>query len=179
MSEKACKRCGEIKPLEMYARSKSTRDGHIGICKPCEVIRVREWKEKNPEKAKAWFTNAQARNEAKVLPTEGSRVCNECGKEKHITEFGRDSQTKDGIRSRCKICNTAAMKARYHAEPEKHREKTNQWRAANPERNAAYMARYQDEHREERNAHRAQYRLKNRRCYTSHSRRYGYDGSAS
>lgn len=33
--EKRCRRCGEVKRLEHFARRKQTLDGHVSACRPC------------------------------------------------------------------------------------------------------------------------------------------------
>ena len=39
-TEKKCKHCGIIKPLDRFYRAKRTLDGYIGHCIPCERVRA-------------------------------------------------------------------------------------------------------------------------------------------
>lgn len=38
------------------------------------------------------------------------KVCSGCGEEKNISEFHKDKYKKDGIKSRCKVCNSLCDK---------------------------------------------------------------------
>lgn len=40
---KPCKRCGVVKPLDAFSAAPSNKDGHINTCKPCVVVRNREY----------------------------------------------------------------------------------------------------------------------------------------
>ena len=40
MSEKKCKKCGEVKPLTDYYTHPSPKDGHLGHCKSCHKIKT-------------------------------------------------------------------------------------------------------------------------------------------
>jgi hypothetical protein len=63
--------------------------------------------------------------------------CNKCQQLKPLDEFYRMAQMRDVYRNDCKACNLATKAARYRANPEPARERTRQWRLANPERYAA------------------------------------------
>lgn len=41
------------------------------------------------------------------MTTTTTKICRVCGKEKPISEFGKNSQYKDGLDSRCKDCRNA------------------------------------------------------------------------
>ncbi|KKL76892.1 hypothetical protein LCGC14_2040310 [marine sediment metagenome] len=58
-----------------------------------------------------------------------SKVCTKCGLEKELTEFYRQSATKDGLRYWCKECVA-------------------QWRKDNPERRSISDAKYDRKYRE-------------------------------
>lgn len=56
MDEKACKKCGEIKPLSDYHKHRQTSDGRFGKCKKCYNLGVKERLDKlklDPEWAEA------------------------------------------------------------------------------------------------------------------------------
>jgi uncharacterized protein YlaI len=61
-----------------------------------------------------------------------SRVCIKCGVEKSLTEFHRNSKSKDGHLSQCKSCK--ALYSRSHAPAYRKRAAhiARVWRAANP-----------------------------------------------
>ena len=68
---------------------------------------------------------------------DGSRTCTWCGSRKSISEFG----TSRGLpRAHCLQCACADRRARYDAEPDKHRSRVIQWIKANPDRSHAIKA---------------------------------------
>ena len=48
--EKACTRCGVVKPLDGFYRRKESRDGRLSECKECTCERNRRWHEENRDK---------------------------------------------------------------------------------------------------------------------------------
>jgi hypothetical protein len=66
--------------------------------------------------------------------------CNKCGEIKPLADFYRMPEMRDGYRNDCKACNLAAKAARYQANPERARERTQRWRIANPDKYAATQA---------------------------------------
>lgn len=50
MSRKKCTKCGEIKPLEEYHNSVSTKDGRYAMCKPCVNAKNNAWRNANKGK---------------------------------------------------------------------------------------------------------------------------------
>jgi hypothetical protein len=50
---KTCKQCGEVKPLDEFHKSKSTRDGYRGDCKACHNATSRQWRAAHPERMAA------------------------------------------------------------------------------------------------------------------------------
>lgn len=60
---KACKRCGEVKPLDEFYRHPGTRDGHLGICKICKILIVN----KSPYKAKKTQAEKARQSDLKVI----------------------------------------------------------------------------------------------------------------
>lgn len=51
--KKICKKCGEEKPLNSFAKNKRRKDGCSDWCKDCQ----KQYKEANPEKFKAIYEN--------------------------------------------------------------------------------------------------------------------------
>ena len=50
--EKACRRCGEVKPFEGFAPDPHRADGFRDECRPCGHLAVREWASRNREKVR-------------------------------------------------------------------------------------------------------------------------------
>lgn len=48
---KLCNRCGEVKPVELFSRDKSKRDGRCSNCKDCSRKTRKEWYAANRERA--------------------------------------------------------------------------------------------------------------------------------
>lgn len=48
--EKQCNKCGEVKPLEMFCKNKTTKDGHGRECKQCAAERSKAMRKADPEK---------------------------------------------------------------------------------------------------------------------------------
>ena len=68
--------------------------------------------------------------------------CNKCGIEKPLDDFYRAPGMRDGHRGDCKVCDLAAKKKRYLADPAKAVARVKRWQQANPERvNATQRAR--------------------------------------
>ncbi len=71
MGTRICTKCGEEKPetTEYFCRHKACRGGLNTICKVCSSKDVKEWKAKNPEKARETVRRWQAENPEKVRET--------------------------------------------------------------------------------------------------------------
>ena len=62
------------------------------------------------------------------------KVCNRCGVAKSLDEFYVSKGGRDGRRPECKVCNLAARRLKYAADPRPHIERVMRWRDANRER---------------------------------------------
>ena len=77
-----------------------------------------------------------------------------CGETKPCTEFYAAAGMRDELRSDCKVCNLAAKKLRYRANPQIFIERTKRWQHENRERHlAAQRARYPQRRHCEREGH--------------------------
>lgn len=63
---KRCSRCQEQKPLTEFHRDRSRRDGLARRCKSCVAIVYRQWRDKDPERARAEWRSAYERYAPKV-----------------------------------------------------------------------------------------------------------------
>ena len=78
---KRCARCGETKPHEMFHKAGKR---HLqSRCKPCATLMVKEWRDANPEKYRAYRIKQgfgiSAEQYDKLMERQGS-VCAACGK---------------------------------------------------------------------------------------------------
>jgi hypothetical protein len=65
-SMKLCKKCGIIKPFSQFSTDKKSRDKLKYSCKECNMMRLRLWRDNNPEKALAATLAWQAANPERI-----------------------------------------------------------------------------------------------------------------
>jgi len=61
------------------------------------------------------------------------KVCTKCKVEKTISEFGKQTLAKDGIRSECKKCHNLRSHENYLKTKDRHRQKSREWAQNNKE----------------------------------------------
>lgn len=90
MTSKICSKCNIDKDLGEFYRDKNRKDGYKYICKQCskEEDRLRQNK----------------LNEERVHFTVDFKTCQSCNMIKKVSEFGKNSLTKDGFRNVCISC---------------------------------------------------------------------------
>src|SRR3954467_7672983 len=80
---KACRHCGEVKPLDGFVRLARARDGRRRVCKACDyaarkaratddtlakgAARVRAWKRRNPQRVREMKADARRRKGARPM----------------------------------------------------------------------------------------------------------------
>lgn len=74
------------------------------------------------------------------------KVCTKCGGEKELSEFHKNSKSKDGLTSNCKICRNTQI--RNHAKQPEVAAKLVEYRKANKERTKAYNKQYSADNHE-------------------------------
>lgn len=57
---KICSRCKRKKPLDEFHKNSSSKDGKQSQCKACNLARVKQWQEDNPERARAFWDTPEA-----------------------------------------------------------------------------------------------------------------------
>lgn len=62
-----------------------------------------------------------------------TKVCRKCGIEKNISEFGKHKVSKDGLLSKCKVCNNMRSVEYRKNNPQKVLELTRNWTKKNPD----------------------------------------------
>lgn len=95
------------------------------------------------------------------------KTCTKCGESKPLSEFNKNSRTRDGLRSWCRACvsiasakwyveNTEkanAARAKWQAaNPEKHKASAGKWRAANPGKHRVAVANWAAKNPEKKKA---------------------------
>lgn len=70
------------------------------------------------------------------------KLCRKCNVEKPATEFHKQSEKKDGLQSRCKVCKLSENASWYAENAERHAENGRAWNLANPEKRVSYSRKY-------------------------------------
>ena len=118
---RVCRKCGQEKPLEEFAKNKECVLGHSHICKQCKAEQSRKRHAANPEKYREQFRKYRAANPEK---------CRE-----QFRKYRAANPEK---------CREQFRKYRA-ANPEKYRERSRKYRAANPEKTREYNRKYREE----------------------------------
>lgn len=154
---KRCIKCGEIKPHEMFARDKTTKDGLKFRCKDC-LNSVRR----------------KPNNTRPIPRPDGMKQCARCQEIKPPEMFHRQKGSSDGLRYWCKACqkkmdaeryaqDRAARRAHSRAYYREHREqeisRATRWNQANQDRHRANARRWNKDNRLRHS--------RNRRAYTA------------
>ena len=63
---RVCRKCGQEKPLEEFAKNKECVLGRTHTCKQCEAEKYRKWREANLEKARESVRKWRESNREKV-----------------------------------------------------------------------------------------------------------------
>ena len=102
---RVCRKCGQEKPLEEFAKNKECVLGHSHICKQCKAEQSRKWRAANFEKARENNRKRRAANPEKYR--ERSRKYRAANPEK-IREYNRKyrEELSDGyLIGQLKHCN--------------------------------------------------------------------------
>lgn len=105
-----------------------------------------------------------------------TKKCNKCEADKYVSEFYAEKRSRDGFRSVCKSCFSAAEKTRNLANPEKSRrlarEKSQRYRENHPDLVKQHEAAYRDENRDKRRASSLQWAADNPERHLANAKRY-------
>ena len=96
---RTCKRCGEIKPIEMFTPLDGNRYWRTE-CKACRAAREKARYLRAPKPRLQW--------------PPGTRTCTKCGATKPLDQFQRIRQRKSAYYGACRDCRNAKARARYH-----------------------------------------------------------------
>ena len=91
---KVCSTCSEPKPMEMFNKRTSAKDGHQPMCRDCDGKRCRDYRE-----------SLQA-GPRPVPEPNATKVCPKCGELKLLEMFSLHKGRKDGRQSYCRECCT-------------------------------------------------------------------------
>lgn len=107
MIARRCPRCGNKKPLEDFARNRSTRTGYGGYCKPCHNSVVNENRRKNHGGNRSFWLNRRYQVDAiqvEWMILQQGGVCALCGagKPEHVDHDHRARRLRGIL---CFNCN--------------------------------------------------------------------------
>lgn len=134
MSNKQCKKCGEIKPLKEFHKNKGTRDGHVSTCKTCRM-------------------SEQVR-ERKASTISGLRRCGTCGETKTLGMFVPDTSKPNSRKNTCRDCRNANDRQRRENRGRKPRKEASNPRT-NRQKYLASLRRWREENPLAKYAHEA------------------------
>jgi hypothetical protein len=75
------------------------------------------------------------------------KICNKCKIEKELTSFRKNTYTKDGLRSICKLCDTITIKIWHSKNKERHAKTGKKYRENNKESIRLAHQKYEKENR--------------------------------
>jgi hypothetical protein len=105
LTQKQCRICDRVLPLEMFSRTKDRKKGYLDHCKDCYRQREKQifsrWEQ---ERKKTQFEFSLD------VPTE--KACKTCGKVLPLSEFWAREASKDGFSHYCKACFNKKEKER-------------------------------------------------------------------
>jgi len=119
---KACTKCNEIKPLNLFRVDSRLKSGRGSQCQKCTAVTALENRNRNVEKARADFRNWRKQNSVK--DTKRKLEWARENKERTL-EIGRNYYYRN------KEARLAKQKEAREKNPEYHRQKTNEWRKNN------------------------------------------------
>jgi len=101
-----CSKCGIEKDISEFNKSGWVDKRPRTFCKECEHNEHKAYVEK-------------IKKQPKITPE--TKHCNTCKTTKPSSEFGRANGKRDGLKSKCKVCERQYQKLLYHSNPEKYR----------------------------------------------------------
>lgn len=128
---KACRKCHRVQPLEDFPPELRNKDGLNSYCRPCNALRMREWRAAHPAQARASNKASMAR----WIANGGCASYNETHRESR-----RVYHQQYNAKNRQRLKHHAAI---YYQENKAQMDSNNAaWRKAHPESPAASHARW-------------------------------------
>lgn len=95
-----------------------------------------------------------------------TKFCTTCKIEKPLADFRKNSDRRDGLDYRCKLCRSQLEKVWHQKNPDRHREYVRRWRKKNPEKDKRWamehpeqVQKYVRNYRKRRRKNDPEYRL--------------------
>jgi hypothetical protein len=109
MTYKRCRTCGHDKPTTEFHRSATAKDGLQSSCKPCQIARAREYRQRQAverrvrKQAQIKAAESRALLRAQPVPP-GHKRCGKCHEVKPFEDFNLRRSSPDGRQSYCRAC---------------------------------------------------------------------------
>jgi len=106
VNTKICITCKEVKSLDEFHKSKTSKDGRVSNCKLCAIVRSRKWREDNLDRARAYdiwrFKNQNGRKESLVKTRNQHYQNNKADYKAKAKEWAADNRAKsNAMKQRC------------------------------------------------------------------------------
>lgn len=158
---KKCTICNELKELEEFVKSKSSKDGRRNQCKACINAELKEKHKANKIKNTALHdSNKQLVKE--LAMSASHKVCYTCNEEKlKIEHFTKDASKVDGFHPSCKKCKNSLAAQRRLDNLESKRTRDRAYAANNKEAKAKADLKYREANKEKLKTAKKEYYQKN------------------
>lgn len=113
--QKQCNVCKQWKYENEFSKNKCSKDGLQSACKICQREQIRKSREKN-RTTSPYIAQALIRNEQE------QKQCSKCKQWKNESEFGKKTDSADGLNTICKSCQHDYDMARSEQRKEKYRQ---------------------------------------------------------
>lgn len=100
---KRCPKCGIEKPLEMFSRNSTRKDGWDCYCKECVAKKVKQCRERIKLQNKS-------KNLDEIKESDATKLCIKCKEVKPMGMFKINRNHKDGFSNICKVCASKLYK---------------------------------------------------------------------
>ena len=115
VTEKACIKCGETKPLAEFHAHPKMRDGHLNKCKACACADSRAHRVKNSEHYSSYERDRKSRPERKAQQSARVRRMRENRPERERARYLTSNAIRDGrlVRQPCEVCGATEVEAHH------------------------------------------------------------------
>ena len=130
MTEKKCSKCGEVKPVSEFHKSKANEDGLVYICKQCIKDYQKQWREENKILNSKRHKDYYQANKERI--TKNNRIHYQANKD-YYKDYYKDYQPQWYEKNRDIINKNA--RDYYQANKERVLNKNKKWVKNNPDKN--------------------------------------------
>lgn len=140
---KRCRKCLEIKSLELFPKHKDGADGHLNTCKDCKSSYMKTARKNCPSNSIEYKKSKRVDNTNKWLELGITEIqCKVCNEKKHPTLFYAKADTKYGLGYECTTCSKESNSSRYNRNVERNRKNALDYRRKNIDKVLAYSKTY-------------------------------------